>query len=105
MVGGWSESYTFLLISLSQLLVARIRSLNFFLVAFSKLLKCSSLALGGKGWGIQKMAIEDASRDGGSLGLFESCPRCFKFLNVVSLVQLIPLKPLASMITPKVSTF
>lgn len=37
MVGGWSESCTFLLISLSQLLVARIRSLNFFLVAFSKL--------------------------------------------------------------------
>jgi hypothetical protein len=102
-VGGWS--CTFLLISLSQLLVARIRSFNFFLVAFSKLLKCSSLALVGKGWGIQNLAIEDGSRDGGSLGLFESCPRCFKFLNVFSLVQLIPLKPLASMITPKVSTF
>lgn len=105
MVGGWSESCNFLLISLSQLPVARIRSLNFFLVASSKLLKCSSLALVGKGWGIQKMAIEDGSRDGGSLGLFESCRRCFKFLNVFSLVQLIPLKPLASMITPKVLTF
>jgi hypothetical protein len=53
----------------------------------------------------KKMAIEDGSRDGGSLGLFESCPRCFKFLNLFSLVQLIPLKPLASMITRKVLTF